>query len=48
LPMLYATTSSALSWTHLQMNFKSRWIMPILKSMFLKPSMTIELWRSEY
>ncbi len=48
LPMLDATMRSALSWTHLQMNFKSKWIMPILKSMFLKLSATIELSRSKY
>jgi hypothetical protein len=48
LPMLDVTMSSTLSWTHLQMNFKSRWIMPILKSMFLKPSETIELSKSKY
>ncbi len=46
--MLNVTMSSALSWTCLQMILKSRWTMPILKSMFLKLSATIELSMSEY
>jgi hypothetical protein len=46
--MLDVTMSSPLSWTHLQMNSKSRWIIPILKSMFLELNTIIELSRSEY